>query len=84
VLGLGASKEHRMAERIAPLLDGQVRGVCCFGGAIDMAGGLVRRAPKWLQRVGLEGPYRVWQQPARLMRFVRVLRLLPLLVRGGY
>jgi N-acetylglucosaminyldiphosphoundecaprenol N-acetyl-beta-D-mannosaminyltransferase len=84
VLGLGASKEHRMAERIAPLLDGRVLGVCCFGGAIDMAGGLVRRAPVWAQRAGLEGPYRVWQQPARLLRFMRVLRLLPLLAARSY
>lgn len=84
VLGLGASKEHRLAERIAPLLDGQVLGLCCFGGAIDMAGGLVRRAPVWAQRAGLEGPYRVWQQPARLLRFMRVLRLLPRLATRSY
>lgn len=84
VLGLGAAKEHRLAERIAPLLDGQVRGLCCFGGAIDMAGGRVRRAPAWVQRAGLEGPYRVWQQPARLLRFVRVLGLLPRLARLDY
>ncbi len=84
VLGLGAAKEHRMAERIAPLLDGHVLGLCCFGGAIDMAGGLVRRAPGWVQRSGLEGPWRVWQQPARLLRFLRVLRVLPQLLRGRY
>lgn len=84
VLGLGAAKEHRLAGRIAPLLDGRVRGLCCFGGAIDMAGGLVRRAPRWIQRAGLEGPYRVWQQPSRVLRFVRVLRLLPLLAQRDY
>jgi N-acetylglucosaminyldiphosphoundecaprenol N-acetyl-beta-D-mannosaminyltransferase len=84
VLGLGAGKEHRLAARIAPLLDGRVRGICCFGGAIDMAGGSVHRAPAWVQRAGLEGPWRVAQQPTRAWRFVRVLRLLPLLARGRY
>lgn len=84
VLGLGAAKEHRLAERIAPMLDGRVRGICCFGGAIDMAGGLVRRAPVWVQRAGLEGPWRVLQQPTRLLRFMRVLRLLPLLLKRAY
>jgi exopolysaccharide biosynthesis WecB/TagA/CpsF family protein len=84
VLGLGAAKEHRLAARIAPLLDGRVQGLCCFGGAIDMASGHVRRAPAWVQRSGLEGPWRVWQQPARLGRFIRVLRLLPLLARQRY
>jgi UDP-N-acetyl-D-mannosaminuronic acid transferase (WecB/TagA/CpsF family) len=49
-----------------------------------MASGLVRRAPAWVQSAGLEGPWRVLQQPKRLLRFVRVLRLLPALARGNY
>jgi len=84
VLGLGAAKEHALAERLAPQLDGRVRGLLCFGGAIDMASGQVRRAPRLWQRLGLEGLYRVWQQPARVGRLVRVLRVLPMLVRGDY
>jgi exopolysaccharide biosynthesis WecB/TagA/CpsF family protein len=84
VLGLGAGKEHALAERLAPRLDGRVRGLLCFGGAIDMASGHVRRAPLAWQRMGLEGLYRVWQQPARLIRLLRVLRVLPLLARGAY
>lgn len=84
VLGLGAGKEQRMSARLAPLLDGQVTGLLCFGGAIDMASGRVRRAPRWMQRSGLEGLYRVWQQPARLLRLLRVLRVLPSLAAGRY
>lgn len=84
VLGLGAAKEHALAQAIAPALDGRVRGLLCFGGAIDLASGRVRRAPRWCQVLGLEGPYRVLQQPQRLWRLLRVLRILPLLTRGSY
>lgn len=84
VLGLGAAKEHALALQLAPRLDGRVRGLLCFGGAIDMASGRVRRAPPLCQQLGLEGLYRVGQQPARLLRLLRVLRVLPMLARGAY
>jgi N-acetylglucosaminyldiphosphoundecaprenol N-acetyl-beta-D-mannosaminyltransferase len=84
VLGLGARKEHRMAERLAPGLDGEVTGLLCFGGAIDLASGHERRAPRWLQQVGLEGLFRVLQRPRRLPRLLRVTRILPTLLLRRY
>ncbi|CAD5371285.1 putative UDP-N-acetyl-D-mannosaminuronic acid transferase [Rubrivivax sp. A210] len=84
VLGLGATKEHRFAWQAAPELDGVTHGLLCFGGAIDLASGVVRRAPIGWQRLGLEGIYRVLQQPARAARFVRVLRVLPALALGSF
>ncbi len=84
VLGLGVIKEHRLAQALADAFENQLVGVCCFGGAIDMASGLVRRAPPVVQRSGLECVWRVWQQPARLGRWLRALRLLPLLARGAF
>lgn len=84
VLGLGASREQRAALALAPALDGRVHGLLCFGGAIDLASGLVRRAPRPWQVLGLEALWRVIEQPARLGRLVRVLRILPALVRGDY
>ena len=84
VMGLGAVKEQTVAARLAPLLDGRVTGMLCFGGAIDMASGRVRRAPRWMQHSGLEGLYRVWLQPARALRLLRVLRVLPMLAAGRY
>lgn len=84
VLGFGVAKEHALAQAIAPLLDGRVRGLLCFGGAIDMASGRVRRAPRAWQHAGLEGLWRVAQQPQRLWRLLRVLRILPVLARGAY
>lgn len=84
VLGLGASREQRAALALAPALDGRVHGLLCFGGAIDFASGLVRRAPRPWQVLGLEGLWRVIEQPARLGRLLRVLRILPALARGDY
>jgi exopolysaccharide biosynthesis WecB/TagA/CpsF family protein len=84
VLGLGAAKEHRFASRMAAQLDGIVHGLLCFGGAIDLASGLVERAPVRWQRTGLEGLYRVLQQPSRTLRLLRVLRVLPRLAFKSY
>lgn len=84
VLGLGAAKEQRFALQTMQQLDGRVQGLFCFGGAIDLAGGTVRRAPRLWQCLGVEGLYRVLQQPARAGRLLRVLRVLPLLASGRY
>ena len=84
VLGLGAEKEQRFALQTLPSLDGIVNGLFCFGGAIDLAGGEVRRAPALWQRTGVEGLYRVLQQPSRAGRFFRVLRVVPVLAAGHY
>lgn len=84
VLGLGAAKEHRLAERIAPLLDGRVQGLCCFGGAIDMASGRLRRAPVWMQRCGLEALFRLCQRPSRWRRCLSATRILLTIAAARY
>lgn len=38
------------------------------GGSFDVVAGKVRRAPRWMQRVGLEWFYRVIQEPGRMWR----------------
>ncbi|MFL5886566.1 MAG: WecB/TagA/CpsF family glycosyltransferase [Thermoleophilaceae bacterium] len=38
------------------------------GGAIDVMAGETRRAPRWMQKLGLEWLYRLLQEPGRLMR----------------
>jgi len=37
------------------------------GGAVDVLAGQTRRAPRWLQRVGLEWLYRLLQEPRRMV-----------------
>lgn len=38
------------------------------GGAIDVVAGLTRRAPFWVQRIGMEWFFRMIQEPRRLVR----------------
>jgi N-acetylglucosaminyldiphosphoundecaprenol N-acetyl-beta-D-mannosaminyltransferase len=58
-------KEYWLAEHGctvgAPLLLG-------VGGSIDVVAGVTRRAPRWMQRAGLEWLYRLAQEPRRLGR----------------
>lgn len=37
------------------------------GAAIDFAAGRFRRAPRWVQVIGMEWAYRTWQEPRRLL-----------------
>lgn len=42
------------------------------GASFDFVAGRVPRAPRWLQRIGLEWAYRVWREPRRLAtRYLR-------------
>jgi N-acetylglucosaminyldiphosphoundecaprenol N-acetyl-beta-D-mannosaminyltransferase len=46
----------------------QVPFVMGVGGTLDVVAGLVRRAPGWMQRCGLEWLYRLIQEPRRMWR----------------
>jgi N-acetylglucosaminyldiphosphoundecaprenol N-acetyl-beta-D-mannosaminyltransferase len=49
----------------------QVNFIMGVGGSFDVVSGLVKRAPLWMQRAGLEWLYRVYQEPRRM--FMRYL-----------
>lgn len=40
------------------------------GAAFNYLAGAVKRAPRWMQRCGLEGVYRIWAEPERWKRQV--------------
>ena len=46
----------------------QLRVIQGVGGSFDIVAGLTKRAPKWLQIIGLEWLYRTLQEPARMWR----------------
>jgi N-acetylglucosaminyldiphosphoundecaprenol N-acetyl-beta-D-mannosaminyltransferase len=46
----------------------QVPFVMGVGGTFDVVAGLVNRAPRWMQRCGLEWLYRLGQEPGRMWR----------------
>ena len=49
----------------------QVNFIMGVGGSFDVVSGLVKRAPLWMQKAGLEWLYRVYQEPRRM--FMRYL-----------
>ena len=52
------------------------------GGSFEMASGMLKRAPVWMQRSGLEWAYRFAQQPRRLFdRYI--VRDLPHLAKAA-
>jgi N-acetylglucosaminyldiphosphoundecaprenol N-acetyl-beta-D-mannosaminyltransferase len=57
------------------------------GGSFDFVAGVARRAPPWLQRLGLEWLHRLWRQPWRARRILTAVVAFPLAVirsgRGG-
>lgn len=67
--GLGAPKQERLMAMLQPKLVATVSaGV---GLAFEYIAGTVTRAPVWMQRTGLEGVFRLIQQPRNVQRVVK-------------
>ncbi len=77
-VGLGAPKQDRwIAENLGEL---QVRLAVGVGAAFDFCSGRIKRAPRWMQSLGLEWFFRFLMEPRRLFRryFVEAAPFLPL------
>ena len=90
-VGLSTPKQERwMAEHLGRIQAPVMLGV---GAAFDFHAGAVRRAPRWMQRSGLEWLFRLLAEPRRLWRrylvlapkfvVLAVLQVLGLRGRGG-
>jgi N-acetylglucosaminyldiphosphoundecaprenol N-acetyl-beta-D-mannosaminyltransferase len=66
VVGLGAPKQecwvHAHRERI------QAKVALCVGATIDFLAGEKKRAPRWMQRCGVEWLHRMLSEPRRLVK----------------
>jgi N-acetylglucosaminyldiphosphoundecaprenol N-acetyl-beta-D-mannosaminyltransferase len=76
LVGLGAPKQERWIARHAGDLP-TVRIAIGTGGAFDMWAGRLRRAPRFLHRIGLEWVWRLVLEPGRLPRIVRATVVFP-------
>jgi len=78
--GLGEGQElflHQHRQEIGvPLSIG-------VGGTLDALSGTVRRAPRWMRRLGLEWAWRIGLDPKRWRRFPRLLAFLRLVMAQG-
>jgi N-acetylglucosaminyldiphosphoundecaprenol N-acetyl-beta-D-mannosaminyltransferase len=69
-VGLGFPKQELVIERLRPQLPGAWFVGC--GAAINFVAGDVVRAPRWMQRTGLEWAHRLGVEPRRLAgRYLR-------------
>ncbi|WP_242826143.1 WecB/TagA/CpsF family glycosyltransferase [Butyrivibrio sp. VCB2006] len=64
-IGLGAPKQEKWMQAHK----GQVKGVMMgVGAGFDFHAGTIKRAPKWIQNIGFEWLYRLFQDPGRLVK----------------
>ncbi|MEZ6096477.1 MAG: WecB/TagA/CpsF family glycosyltransferase [Pirellulaceae bacterium] len=66
VVGLGAPKQELWVQRFADQLP--CRAALCVGATIDFLAGEKRRAPRWMQRMGVEWLHRMLSEPRRLVK----------------
>lgn len=65
---LSYPKPNRIISGLLDRRDAAVPTYLAVGAAFDMHFGHVRRAPQWIQRVGMEWAFRFVQEPRRLFR----------------
>jgi N-acetylglucosaminyldiphosphoundecaprenol N-acetyl-beta-D-mannosaminyltransferase len=72
-VGLGTPKQERWMHEFRPLLGGPA-ALIGVGAAFNIHGGVVRQAPHWMQRSGLEWIFRTVVEPRRMVpRYLRVV-----------
>ena len=78
-VGLGAPKQIYFANELKNYI--QVQAIITVGAAFDFHTGRVKKAPKWIQKSGMEWLYRLVQEPKRL--FKRYFKTIPLFIWYG-
>ncbi len=78
IVGLGTPKQEIFLWENRDRLDGIL--AFGFGASLDFAAGKARRAPRWMQKCGLEWFYRLCREPRRLFKryLVDDVKILPL------
>lgn len=64
-IGLGAPKQEKWMNAHKGKINGVMMGV---GAGFDFHAGTIKRAPVWIQGIGFEWLYRLFQDPKRLIR----------------
>lgn len=69
-VGLGSPRQEMWIRQHLPEL--KVKVIQGIGGTLDVVAGRTKRAPTWLQAVGMEWFYRLLSQPSRIRRQLRL------------
>lgn len=64
-IGLGAPKQEKWMKAHEGRINGVMMGV---GAGFDFHAGTIKRAPVWIQKIGLEWLFRLFQSPKRLLK----------------
>ena len=64
-IGLGAPKQEKWMNAHKGKVNGVMMGV---GAGFDFHAGTIKRAPSWVQKIGFEWLYRLFQDPGRLFK----------------
>ena len=76
IMALGTPRQEIFAARYLDRLPGV--GLLCFGASLDFLAGTQERAPRLLQRIGLEWAWRMFREPRRMIpRYAQCLAALP-------
>ncbi|TRZ77530.1 glycosyltransferase, partial [bacterium] len=70
--GNPASRQEKWIEQNLPKLP-SVKVAMGVGGSFDFLAGNIARAPKWMQRIGIEWLWRLGRQPRRGKRIFRAV-----------
>lgn len=81
-VAFGAPKQEKWISENLPELP--VKVAMGVGGAFDYLSGQIRRAPKWVQNLGLEWLYRLIRQPWRLRRQMILLKFVWLVLKERF
>lgn len=81
LVAYGAPKQDAWIARNLPRL--QVRMAMGVGGAFDFIAGVIPRAPDNMQKYGLEWLYRLYKQPWRIRRMLRLPLFVGLVILRG-
>jgi len=79
VVGLGMPKQELWMSRHRDL---PVRLAIGVGGSFDVLSGMIPRAPRWMQSIGMEWLYRVIQDPKRFKRLAFIPRFFLLVLKS--
>lgn len=81
-VAFGAPKQEKWINENLPKLP--VKVAMGVGGSFDYISGIVPRAPKWVQNLGLEWLYRLIRQPWRLKRQLALLKFVYLILQERF
>jgi N-acetylglucosaminyldiphosphoundecaprenol N-acetyl-beta-D-mannosaminyltransferase len=83
LVALGAKKGMQWIDHNRHRLDARI--ISHLGATINFLAGTVQRAPIWMQKLGVEWLWRVWQEPKLFIRYAKDGQVfLRLLLTGAY